>query len=66
MPHWMPLKNSTQWVSEGFPLNTEWEVKEQSGGLGVALEQEGRFEGCPRAVSLRLKPPLCVNMVTKE
>ena len=23
---------------------------------GVALEREGGFEGCPRAVSLRLKP----------
>ena len=31
--------------------------KNQLGGLGVALEREGGFEGCPRAVSLRLKPP---------
>ena len=35
MPHWMPLKNQTRWVSEG----------------------------CPRAVSLRLKPPLAMVMV---
>ena len=57
MPHWMPLKKPTRWVSEGCPLSTEWEVIER----GVALEREGGFEGCPRAVSLRLKPPLAAK-----
>ena len=53
----MPLKNQTQLASEGCPLNTEWEVVERlGGGLGVAQERE-EFEGCPRAVLLRVKPP---------
>ena len=26
---WMPPKNPTRWVSEGCPLNTEWEVIER-------------------------------------
>ena len=42
-------------MSEGCPMSTEWEVIER--GFGVALEREGGFEECPRAVSLRLKPP---------
>ena len=37
MPHWMPLKNPTRWVSEGCPLSTEWEVIERG------------FWGCARA-----------------
>ena len=53
----MPLKNPTRWVSEGCPLSTEWEAIER----GVALEREGGFERCPRAVSLRLKPPICIT-----
>ena len=46
-----PENKPTRWVSERCPLSTEWEVIE------VALERVGGFEGCPRAVSLRLKPP---------
>ena len=57
MPHWMPLKKPTRWVSEGCPLSTEWEVIERGFG-GCAIEREGGFEVCLGAVSLRLKPPL--------
>ena len=60
----MPLKKPTRWVSEGCPLSTEWEVIER--GFGVALEREGGFEGCPRAVSLRLKPPLEFSMKVND
>ena len=52
----MPLKNPTRLVSEGCPLSTEWEVIER--GFGGCAIREGGFEGCPRAMSLRLKPPL--------
>ena len=63
MPHWMYLKNPTRWVSEGCPLSTEWEVIER--GFGGCAEREGGFEGCPRAVSLRLKPPLPPKLTEK-
>ena len=41
MPHWMPLKKPTRWVSEGCPLSTEWEVIER--GFGGCARARGRI-----------------------
>ena len=41
MPHWMPLKNPTRFVSEGCPLSTEWEVIER--GFGGCARARGRI-----------------------
>ena len=41
----MPLKNPTLWVSEGCPLNTEWEVvrPNRAGGLLGGARARGRI-----------------------
>ena len=39
--HWLPLKNSTRWVSEGCPQSTEWEVIER--GFGGWARTRGRM-----------------------
>ena len=41
MPHWMPLKKTTRWVSEGCPPSTEWEVIER--GFGGCARARGRI-----------------------
>ena len=55
---WMNAPEKTNSVGE-WRVSPEHRVGGNwAGVLGVALEREGGFEGCPRAVSLRLKPPL--------
>ena len=59
MPHWMPLKKPTRWVSEGCPLSTEWEVK-------VALDGGTRPGDTLQILPLALAQPQNPRSITSH